>query len=103
MEARPSCTPPSVTVWPRISTSLPSPSSVTVQDEPEHDTPFEVNEQPARGTTASVPARRPAARRVGDVGGMVASGGRAGQPVGEGGARSEEHTSELQTRQYLVC
>src|SRR3712207_7665689 len=31
--------------------------------------------------------------------------GRVGQPVGAhaGGVRSEEHTSELQSRQYLVC
>src|SRR3712207_8840466 len=31
--------------------------------------------------------------------------GRAGQEVavGEGAQRSEEHTSELQSRQYLVC
>src|SRR3712207_8989285 len=26
-----------------------------------------------------------------------------GEPVGDGQARSEEHTSELQSRQYLVC
>src|SRR3712207_8564378 len=27
----------------------------------------------------------------------------AGVPSGRGGTRSEEHTSELQSRQYLVC
>src|SRR3712207_7570639 len=34
-----------------------------------------------------------------------AGGGAAGEVAGldEGGARSEEHTSELQSRQYLVC
>src|SRR3712207_8987777 len=26
-----------------------------------------------------------------------------GSDVGDGGARSEEHTSELQSRQYIVC
>src|SRR3712207_8709915 len=34
----------------------------------------------------------------------VASGGGAGSPApATAGARSEEHTSELQSRQYLVC
>src|SRR3712207_8157463 len=32
-----------------------------------------------------------------------AGGGRPGQPVPARGRRSEEHTSELQPRQYLVC
>src|SRR3712207_9003190 len=39
--------------------------------------------------------------------GVLVEVGRAGQPAGEladgGGLRSEEHTSELQSRQYLVC
>src|SRR3712207_7452575 len=29
--------------------------------------------------------------------------GRTAKPAGSEGARSEEHTSELQSRQYLVC
>src|SRR3712207_7721903 len=37
---------------------------------------------------------------VGGVGGAV---GVALHGGGEGGCRSEEHTSELQSRQYLVC
>src|SRR3712207_8364477 len=40
--------------------------------------------------------------RAGRAGaGGVAAGD--GQPVGAGRGRSEEHTSELQSRQYLVC
>src|SRR3712207_8770128 len=37
--------------------------------------------------------------------GPAARGGRAAGPArrGPGAARSEEHTSELQSRQYLVC
>src|SRR3712207_9000979 len=42
----------------------------------------------------------------GDAGAVAADAVRRGDPVrgaGAGGARSEEHTSELQSRQYLVC
>src|SRR3712207_8028391 len=42
-------------------------------------------------------AQQPPHRRVG---GRV---GEVGVHLGGGGARSEEHTSELQSRQYLVC
>src|SRR3712207_7226271 len=41
-------------------------------------------------------ARRAAPREAGDAGRRADGGCR-------GGARSEEHTSELQSRQYLVC
>src|SRR3712207_8246180 len=41
---------------------------------------------------------RPEARRYGRVDGLGIGG-----PVLDQGARSEEHTSELQSRQYLVC
>src|SRR5215217_3303011 len=41
-DARPSCTPPRVTVLPRISASAPSPLRVTVQDDPEQLTLSEV-------------------------------------------------------------
>src|SRR3712207_9082571 len=40
------------------------------------------------------------------VEGVAADGVRGLQPAGDGepvGLRSEEHTSELQSRQYLVC
>src|SRR3712207_7867703 len=40
--------------------------------------------------------------RVGG-GGLAADGRRVGCGVGEHLLRSEEHTSELQSRQYLVC
>src|SRR5258707_1694911 len=33
----------------------------------------------------------------------VDAGLQDGRPAVDGGARSEEHTSELQSRQYLVC
>src|SRR3712207_8570742 len=39
--------------------------------------------------------------RAGAVTGLVAQDGAAGFTAGE--TRSEEHTSELQSRQYLVC
>src|SRR3712207_7081725 len=50
--------------------------------------------QGARGAARAHPARQLAAR-VGGAGPRLASA----QPL----ARSEEHTSELQSRQYLVC
>src|SRR3712207_8251103 len=46
------------------------------------------------------------ARRTGGSGGgknEVAHRGGARQLVVQGGGRSEEHTAELQSRQYLVC
>src|SRR3712207_8950693 len=52
---------------------------------------------PARGTRDALP-RDPRATRGGD--GL--DGGRRGA-VGREPGRSEEHTSELQSRQYLVC
>src|SRR3712207_7533001 len=56
------------------------------------------------GTARPGRGRAPPARR-GLRGG---DRGRGGRPAGEaqeplGAARSEEHTSELQSRQYLVC
>src|SRR3712207_8044262 len=53
----------------------------------------------------SGPDRRGRSRRAARLGREGASGERArrgGHPR-PGGARSEEHTSELQSRQYLVC
>src|SRR3712207_9211515 len=47
------------------------------------------------GPAAPDPARRRPAAGGGD--------GRGGGPVAERCPRSEEHTSELQSRQYLVC
>src|SRR3712207_8111106 len=45
--------------------------------------------------------------RPGDRGGEPRRGAHPGRATGAGGrgpeARSEEHTSELQSRQYLVC
>src|SRR3712207_8227994 len=38
-----------------------------------------------------------------DVGIAVEVLPRGEQPLGQEGGRSEEHTSELQSRQYLVC
>src|SRR3712207_7853870 len=63
---------------------------------------------PERRVAGPPPVRRQAPD---DVEGPVRAelrlrgGGRqgAGQDVPPGGARSEEHTSELQSRQYLVC
>src|SRR3712207_8273656 len=46
------------------------------------------------------PARRPG-RRQHPL--ESACQGTAGSPVGRAHPRSEEHTSELQSRQYLVC
>src|SRR3712207_7880834 len=61
------------------ATSLRSPSSETSAALP-------MGEPSQSGTTVSSSSRRP--------------GGRKGRV---GGSRSEEHTSELQSRQYLVC
>src|SRR3712207_8693662 len=47
-------------------------------------------------------ARRPVAE-VGAVGHEVDLRHRHGDTAGDPGKRSEEHTSELQSRQYLVC
>src|SRR3712207_8444812 len=44
-----------------------------------------------------------AATRRGRLGIVNARGGAARHYAREGGRRSEEHTSELQSRQYLVC
>src|SRR3712207_9105813 len=54
-----------------------------------------------RGCAAGVAAGR-SGRAGGARGGSSVAGGRPG-PVDAGPARSEEHTSELQSRQYLVC
>src|SRR3712207_7831710 len=65
-----------------------------------------------RSRPAGRPLRRPGRRLDDDTGprgGGERRGGagrRAGDPVGTavpGRPRSEEHTSELQSRQYLVC
>ena len=80
--------PPNVSVVPRISASAPSPDSVAVHELVEHDTLFEVNEQPASGTSAAAPASTPAAIRAArafGVEGMPASLGRNAQPVGDAG------------------
>src|SRR3712207_8948006 len=44
-----------------------------------------------------------AARRMRRRSSRQASKGRARKPPGQTNSRSEEHTSELQSRQYLVC
>src|SRR3712207_7619661 len=51
---------------------------------------------PAPGAAAAVPQRAVHRGRE-----LPLPAGRAA--AGAGGARSEEHTSELQSRQYLVC
>src|SRR3712207_7798622 len=58
-----------------------------------------------RGHPGQGPRRRPdLGREVGQRGQVVAEGRRlAGEPVPGQLHRSEEHTSELQSRQYLVC
>src|SRR3712207_8839147 len=48
------------------------------------------------------PGRGHGARRGGGQAAQAGAGGPAGRGV-RGAARSEEHTSELQSRQYLVC
>ena len=63
-EARPSWTPPNVTVVPRISASAASLDSVAVQELVVHETFSEPMEQPASGARTRPPARRPATRRA---------------------------------------
>src|SRR3712207_7003779 len=60
-----------------------------------------------RAGRAVAAARRGAARAARGGGGraLPSAAGRAGRAgaAAAGGRRSEEHTSELQSRQYLVC
>src|SRR3712207_7126571 len=49
------------------------------------------------------PARLPDARLQPQLPAMLHGRGQAAAERDEHGARSEEHTSELQSRQYLVC
>src|SRR3712207_8164053 len=65
---------------------------------------------PARGAGSPAAGRRPrgAGRRGADGGSRPGRHGRscphhAPPAVAQTGTRSEEHTSELQSRQYLVC
>src|SRR3712207_7197999 len=57
------------------------------------------------GVAAGGPRLRVLAQDDGDLGAVAQLGGRGVVPVGAQaeGARSEEHTSELQSRPYLVC
>src|SRR3712207_7485903 len=56
---------------------------------------------PAAGLVDEPRAVRGVGRR--GVGGAGPRGGPGGVDLAAPGARSEEHTSELQSRQYLVC
>src|SRR3712207_8179891 len=58
-----------------------------------------------RGRRRSVPWRPPRQALGADTGGDPARTSRveSGARGGRGPSRSEEHTSELQSRQYLVC
>src|SRR3712207_7677407 len=47
--------------------------------------------------------RRHRRRRRGPGAGLPGEAGRPARPAGLARGRSEEHTSELQSRQYLVC
>src|SRR3712207_8119100 len=63
-----------------------------------------VVEEVALGDRGLVGARRSELRRLGDGVAVDRRGDRAAHvPVAERLLRSEEHTSELQSRQYLVC
>src|SRR3712207_7947701 len=59
-----------------------------------------------RGARAGRPDVEPAPAQVGEAGGGLGLAGEDVHGLGEEGEqppRSEEHTSELQSRQYLVC
>src|SRR3712207_7634022 len=56
-----------------------------------------------RGLTGNATAARPADRRGAGPGRVGCAGDDRGAARGGLVARSEEHTSELQSRQYLVC
>src|SRR3712207_9595425 len=58
---------------------------------------------PARATRLCRPTSRLTSRGSGELNGTSYSRWPAGRPGTVGGSRSEEHTSELQSRQYLVC
>src|SRR5947209_15540298 len=58
--------------------------------------------RPGRGRRREAARRRGAAGQEGRRGGATGSRRRRAGPGG-GRGRSEEHTSELQSRQYLVC
>src|SRR5438445_1600084 len=57
---------------------------------------------PCRLTAQSAGADRASRPRLAEVGSDASANNRGCQPA-LGGERSEEHTSELQSRQYLVC
>src|SRR3712207_8736962 len=61
------------------------------------------SDQPRQPACAVYP---PKVQELGCANGQVEPGSGADVPaagIREGGSRSEEHTSELQSRQYLVC
>src|SRR3712207_8080180 len=83
--------PPRSTLFP-YTTLFRSADAPCVRDSPSRNGPHRTS--PARkATTMEAAASQGVQRRRGDP---------TGCPVGTA-ARSEEHTSELQSRQYLVC
>src|SRR3712207_8019432 len=55
------------------------------------------------GFSSANPPRAPSGLSTGLQPSGMTPGGGPGASVGSTGTRSEEHTSELQSRQYLVC
>src|SRR3712207_6916747 len=80
--------PPRSTLFP-YTTLFRSCPQLGVRGQQEQDRPA-IGQQPDVAGPAGTPHRRMLRRRV-------------GSPARVAGVRSEEHTSELQSRQYLVC
>src|SRR3712207_8503574 len=75
-----------------------------------HDAlPISTNATPASPAPAAASRARRFDRRLGELGGLASAGVRSSESIVPPrvaiaeGRRSEEHTSELQSRQYLVC
>src|SRR3712207_6976045 len=58
---------------------------------------------PGQDHVVALDAGQDRSGRAVDGGGQRLGHGREGGQLADGAARSEEHTSELQSRQYLVC
>src|SRR3712207_7207324 len=70
---------------------------------PSNETPSEFRPGPTRSPNASAPSARSAQTTRTATGRTIATPATSAQNSVATHFRSEEHTSELQSRQYLVC
>src|SRR3712207_9023052 len=81
----------------RLTTPVEDREGCQHQQEPNHIGPFPQNTLPTSRGQSTINSHVP---RKGHTVGLRIDGGKK---EGRGAPRSEEHTSELQSRQYLVC